>query len=182
MCKLNRLGGDAHANTVNIGEEDLTRKLGLKSAVLAGATAIVLALPVGASAEIIAPDAVKIDDSKLTKSLTGKAGDAVAGRKTFTGRKLGNCLACHVNKETSDQQFHGEVGPPLDGVAGRYSAEELRAIVVNPKAVFGDATLMPSFYRTSGLNRVNKKFVGKTILSPQQVEDVIAYLLTLKED
>ena len=160
----------------------MTRKPGLKSTILAGAAAIVLALPVGASAQVIAPDAVKIDDSKLVTPLTDKAGDAAAGRKAFTGRRLGNCLACHVNKETSTEQFHGEVGPPLDGVASRYGAEELRAIIVNPKAVFGDATLMPSFYRISGFNRVNKKFAGKTILSAQQVEDVVAYLLTLKED
>lgn len=152
-------------------------------AVLAASAAALAAMSVAATAEVVKPEAVKFnDDNQIAASLTGKAGDAAAGRKAFVGRKLGNCLACHVNKETSDEQFHGEVGPPLDGVAGRYSAEELRAIVVNPKKVFGDATLMPSFYRTTGLNRVGKNFVGKTILSAQQVEDVVAYLLTLKEE
>lgn len=131
------------------------------------------------SAEV-APDAVAYKDNAVVESLTGKPGDAKAGRKWFVGRKLGNCLACHANKETSDQQFHGEVGPPLDGVAERYSATQLRAIVVNPKKVFGDETVMPAFYRTSNLHRVASKFAGKTILSAQQVEDVVAYLATLK--
>lgn len=139
-----------------------------------------LALPVQAS-DPIAPDKVKITDGQFDKSLTGKKGDPAAGRKWFVGRKLGNCLACHVNKNTSDEQFHGEVGPPMDGVGDRYDAAQLRAIVINSKAVFGDQTLMPGFYRVSGLNRVHDKFAGKTILSAQQVEDVVAYLMTLKE-
>ena len=149
---------------------------------LAAGVGIGIALVPGiAAAETVAPVAVKIADGKLSQSLTGKAGDPAAGKKWFVGRKLGNCLACHVNKDTSDQQFHGEVGPAMDGVAGRYGDAELRAIIVNSKAVFGELTLMPAFYRTTGLNRVNKKFKDKTILSAQQVEDIVAYLRTLKE-
>lgn len=148
-----------------------------------GAIATVALYGLSASAETIPPQAVRItEDGTLTKSLTGKPGDPAAGKKTFVGRKLGNCLACHANKDTSDQQFHGEVGPALDGVAGRHEPAALRAILVNPKAVFGKQTLMPSFYRTAGLSRVNKKFKGKTILTAQQVEDVVAYLLTLKDE
>ena len=152
----------------------LTKIVG--SAVLA----LAVATPVLA-AETVAPQDVKIKDGVLATPLTGAKGDAANGKKWFVNRKLGNCLACHVNKDTSKEQFHGEVGPPMDGVADRYKPEELRAIIVNSKAVFGDQTLMPAFYRTSGLNRVHKKFDGKTILSAQQVEDVLAYLLTLKE-
>jgi len=137
-------------------------------------------LAVSAHAEV-APGAVQFKDNAVNASLTGKKGDAKAGRKWFVGRRLGNCLACHVNKETSEQQFHGEVAPPLDGVASRYSEAQLRAIVSNPKKVFGPESLMPAFYRADGYNRVAKKFEGKTILSAQQVEDVIAYLKTLKE-
>ena len=133
------------------------------------------------ASEPIAPDKVAIQDGELVQSLTGKKGDSAAGRNWFIGRRLGNCLACHANKETSDEQFHGEVGPPLDGVADRYDEAQLRAIVANSKAVFGEQTLMPGFYRVSGLNRVADKFAGKTILSAQQVEDVVAYLMTLKE-
>jgi len=148
------------------------------AAVVAGCASLVV-LVGSAAAEVAKPEAVKIKDGELALSLTGKQGDPVAGKKTFVGRKLGNCLACHVNKDTSDQQFHGEVGPPLDGVAERHEPAALRAIIVNSKAVFGDQTLMPAFYREAGLNRVGKKFKGKTILSAQQVEDVLAYLLKL---
>ncbi len=57
----------------------------------------------------------------------------------------------------------------------------MRAILVDSKAVFGDQTIMPAFYRTAGLNKVAEDFAGKTILTAQQVEDIIAYLMTLKE-
>ena len=124
---------------------------------------------------------VDIVDGAVEASLTGKPGDAVAGAGVFKGRKAGNCLACHANKDMSNEQFHGETGPIMDGVADRYSEAQLRAIVVNSKEVFGDHTLMPAFYEVDRLNRVAKKFEGKTVLSAQQVEDVVAYLLTLKE-
>ena len=58
---------------------------------------------------------------------------------------------------------------------------ELRAIVSDAKMVFTDATVMPGFYSLNQGMRVNKKFAGKTILSAQQVEDIVAYLATLKE-
>lgn len=132
-------------------------------------------------ADVVAPSDVQISDGKIERSLSSRPGDATAGRDAFVGRKLGNCLACHVNTDTNEEQFHGEVGPPLDGVADRYSAAELRAIVVNAKEVLGDGTIMPAFYRTKGLYRVNEKFEAKTVLNAQQVEDVVAYLLTLKE-
>lgn len=132
------------------------------------------------AADVISPEAVKIVDSEITESLTGVPGDPEKGMATFTGRKAGNCLACHMVTSLLDQQqFHGEVGPPLDGVGDTYSAGELRARIVNPKVDLPD-TIMPSFYRVGG-NRVAKKFQGKTILSAQEVEDVVAYLLTLKD-
>ena len=96
-------------------------------------------------------------------------------------RKLGNCLACHQNKDMPEQPFHGEVGPALDGVGSRWSEAELRGIVANSKEMFPD-TIMPAFYRTDGFNRNLEKFEGKSILNAQQVEDVVAYLLTLKDE
>ncbi len=126
-------------------------------------------------------DVVFVDESVIAASLTGTAGDAENGRDVFANRKLGNCLACHVNGDLSEQLFHGEVGPPLDGVADRWEAGELRAIMVNSKVVFGDQTIMPSFYRLKNGARTAEKFQGKTILTAEQVEDVIAYLQTLKE-
>ena len=144
-----------------------------------GAAAALLAT--SALAGEVAPNAVKVVDSTIPQPLTATPGDAARGKEVFTGRKLGNCLACHqVTELMGEQQFHGEVGPTLDGVGETYTAEELRYQIVNPKLMNPD-TIMPAFYRVDGLNRVNAKFEGKTILSAQQVEDVIAYLLTLKD-
>ena len=129
----------------------------------------------------IAPSDVQFGESgEVQASLTGVAGAAANGRKLFMNRKKGNCLACHVNTEMSEQSFHGEVGPELDGVADRYETEALRGMLVNSKMMF-EGTIMPAFYKDAGYNRTLKKFVGKTILEAQEVEDILAYLLTLKE-
>ena len=139
-------------------------------------------LPLGAAgAATVAPDSVALADGEVAMSLTDAPGDPAAGKKWFTGRKLGNCLACHANQDAASEPFHGEVGPPLDGVADRYSEAEFRAILVDSKAVFGEATIMPAFYRVMKEQRVRKEFESKTILTAAQVEDVIAYLKTLKE-
>lgn len=120
------------------------------------------------------------DDVSINDSLTGSAGDPANGRKVAIDRKKGNCLACHV-MPISDQPYHGETGPSLFGVANRYSEGELRMLVVNSKVVNPD-TMMPAFYRVSGFTRTGKKFVGKSIISAEEVEDVVAYLLTLNKD
>ncbi len=128
----------------------------------------------------VAPADVQIVDMEVAQSLTGVPGDPANGRKVFADRKKGNCLACHANSDMSEMLFHGEIGPSLDGVAERYEAPFLRALLVNSKEIF-EGTIMPAFYvDSSTLNRVMPKFQGKTILTAQEVEDVIAYLQTLK--
>lgn len=129
----------------------------------------------------VAPSDVTFEDGAVATSLTGTPGDPAEGRKWFVGRKLGNCLACHMNSDVENEQFHGEVGPPLDGVADRWSEAELRGILVNAKNMF-EGTIMPAFYRDSGYTLPLDKFEGKSILSAQQVEDIVAYLKTLKEE
>ena len=116
----------------------------------------------------------------LPATLTDKPGDAKEGAKVVAGRRLGNCLTCHEISVLSAEEFHGDVGPTLDGVAARWGIAALRMIIVNAKMVFGGETVMPAFYRTEGLNRVRPEFAGKPILSAQQVEDVVAFLATLK--
>ncbi len=145
-------------------------------------TAITLAaflLATGAAYAQTMPSDVVFEDGAVAQSLTGVAGDPANGRAVFKNRKKGNCLACHANADLASEQFHGEIGPPLDGVGDRYTEAELRGIIVNAKMVFED-TIMPAFYRVDGLNRVLEKFQGKTILTAQEVEDVVAYLMTLK--
>ncbi len=140
-----------------------------------------LLFPAMATADAVAPADVTITDGEVASSLTGTSGDPKAGREWFVTRSLGNCLACHGVEKLKDEPFHGEVGPVLDGVADRYTEAQLRAIVVNPKSVFGEQTVMPAFYKADGFVRLRKDFEGKTIMSAQQVEDVVAFLTTLKE-
>lgn len=148
------------------------------AAMLLGATA--------AFAETLPLD-VTYDDGAVSQSLSGAAGDPAVGKKVMTTRGLGNCIACHAVTSLSDSPFHGEIGPSLDGAADRWSEAELRGIVANAKMTF-DESMMPSFYKTTGYIRPGNAFTGKAakgdlppLLTAQQIEDVVAYLLTLKD-
>ena len=148
---------------------------------VAAAIAVAVLSLLGLSAMADTPKLVNykiVDDSSIPKSLTAKPGNPKKGRKLAIHRKKGNCLACH-KMPIPEQQFHGEIGPNLAGVGSRHSAGELRLLIVNPKVVNED-TIMPAFYKNTGFNAVLKKFKGKTVISAQDVEDIIAYLLTLK--
>ena len=146
-----------------------------------GTGAAVVLMSSVAVAETVLPQNVAFTEGTVETSLTGVAGDADNGRKVFANRKQGNCLACHMNADMPEESFHGEVGPMMDGVADRWSEAELRAIVTNSKKVF-EGTIMPAFYVDMGYERPLDDFAGKSILTAQQVEDVIAYLMTLKEE
>ena len=146
------------------------------------ASAGIVALTMSAAMAADAPKLVAykvVGESSIPKSLTGEKGDAEKGRAVAIHRRKGNCLACHV-MPIPEQPYHGETGPDLHGVGARYTEGELRLRIVNPK-VINEATMMPSFYRLDGFHRVHKKFQGKTVLSAQEVEDVVAYLMTLKK-
>lgn len=140
------------------------------------------------SAAEIAPDAVAHDEyGGVATSLTGVPGDAARGAEIMTDRGLGNCIACHAVSALSDAPWHGEVGPTLDGAGDRWTEADLRGIVVNSKMVF-DGTIMPAYYKVSGFTRPGDLYTGKAapadlppVLSAQQVEDVVAFLLTLKD-
>ncbi len=146
---------------------------------LAAGTIAVVASPVIASPVLASGPGYEIVDGGIPAAYTGKPGNADEGRKTIINRKLGNCLACHTISTLPDQPFQGEVGPPLAGVAERYSEPELRLIVTDAKKVF-EGTVMPSFYKTSGFIRVRPDLEGKSILTAEQVEDVVAFLKTLQ--
>jgi sulfur-oxidizing protein SoxX len=147
-----------------------------------GALAAMAALTaMAASAAEVAPDAVQIVDGAVTTPLVDAPGDPAEGRKAFANRRLGNCLACHANADQPDELFQGDVGPAIDGVASRYTVEQLRAIVVDSKQIFGEQTIMPGFYTLQVGKDPMEQFAGKTVLTAQQVEDVVAYLMTLKD-
>jgi sulfur-oxidizing protein SoxX len=160
----------------------------MKPIKLALVPASLIALAVTAWAGDVEPKDVAYADGAVAASLTGVAGDAAAGQKVMVTRGLGNCIACHAVSTLSDYPFHGEIGPSLDGAGDRWSEAELRGIVADSKMTFDDS-MMPSFYKKSGYIRPGKAYTGKkadaadldTLLSAQQIEDVVAYLLTLKE-
>ncbi|MGJ8584762.1 MAG: sulfur oxidation c-type cytochrome SoxX [Marinosulfonomonas sp.] len=133
------------------------------------------------------PGDVLYEDGAVAESLTGAAGDPEAGMKVMTTRGLGNCIACHDVTALKDFPFHGEIGPSLDGAGDRWTEAELRGIVSNAKMTF-DESMMPAFYKTNGYIRPGNAFSGKAaegdlppLLTAAQIEDVVAYLLTLKE-
>ena len=130
-------------------------------------------------ADVVTPDDVQVSQLSISESVSGNPGDPVEGRKVFADKSLGNCLACHANSEMSDEQWHGEIGPSMDGVATRWKPEQLRTIVVNSKLVFTDLTIMPAFYSLDVGENVREDLKGVPILTAQQVEDVVAYLATL---
>ncbi|MBY6091542.1 sulfur oxidation c-type cytochrome SoxX [Pseudooceanicola sp. 502str34] len=160
----------------------MTRKLMPMAFVLAAGAATSLA-----AAEVAPSDVVYDDYGAIEAPLTETAGSAEEGAKVMTNRGLGNCVACHAVTALESAPFHGEVGPPLDGVADRWSVAELRGIVANAKKTY-DGTIMPAFYKTSGYIRPGDAFTGKAgteplppLLTAQQIEDVVAFLTTLKE-
>jgi L-cysteine S-thiosulfotransferase len=153
----------------------------MKPRIREAAVLIALLTANAAFASEVGPNDAKFEGNAVAQSLTGKPGNPEEGAKALVDRGLGNCLACHAISALKKEQFHGDVAPPLDGVADRWRPEELRAIVVDAKQAFGPDSVMPGFYSLNvGLN-VREDLVGKTILTAQQVEDVVAYLSTLKE-
>jgi sulfur-oxidizing protein SoxX len=141
----------------------------------------------GAFAEDILPTEVRYTDGAVEQSLSGVAGDPVNGREIVGDKKQGNCVACHQISDLAEVPFHGEIGPMLDGAGERWNEAELRGIVANAKIMF-EESLMPSFYRIDGYTRPGNAYTGKAaddtfgpLLSAQQIEDVVAYLSTLKE-
>lgn len=129
----------------------------------------------------VAPGDVQFEDLMVATPVADQPGDPEAGAAIVANRGLGNCLACHTVSALAAEQFHGDVAPALDGAADRWPPELLRAIVIDAKQVFGEESMMPGFYSLNvGIN-VRKDLVGKTILTAQEVEDVVAFLMTLKE-
>ena len=112
----------------------------------------------------IKPMDVVYDDGAVAASLSGAVGNVAEGEKIMN-KGAGNCIACHAVSDLSHLPFHGEIGPPLDGVADRWSEAELRGIIANAKVMF-EGTMMPSFYKTEGYVRPGNAFTGKAAEGP----------------
>lgn len=139
-----------------------------------------------AHADVMPTDVAFGETGEVEVSLTGAPGNPEEGSKIATTRALGNCVACHqISSNKAD--FQGNVGPVLDGAADRYSEAQLRGIVIDAKHTFADS-VMPGMYKTGPFIRPGDGYTGKAapadlppILTAAQVEDVVAYLMTLKE-
>jgi L-cysteine S-thiosulfotransferase len=107
------------------------------------------------------------------------AGDPALGRALVVNRQVGLCLLCHSGP-FPDERFQGDLAPDLKGVGSRYTEAELRLRMVDPAKV-NPATIMPSYSKTEGLARVAPAFRGKPVLTPEQIEDVVAFLATLRD-
>jgi L-cysteine S-thiosulfotransferase len=150
------------------------RGLGLKIAA-AGALAMGLGVNAAPAQEALRP--YDVVNNAIPKSLTGTPGDPVRGRAIVIKRES-TCLLCHSGP-FPEERFQGDLSPSLTGTGSRWTEGELRLRMVDA-ARLNPATIMPSFYRVDGLNRVAPAWKGKPILSAEQIEDVVSYLATLR--
>ncbi|MFP7675351.1 sulfur oxidation c-type cytochrome SoxX [Marivita sp. S0852] len=156
---------------------------------LTGLTAGIVLCAGAAIANPVSPADIEFTEfGAIETSLSGEPGDAERGAAIMVNRGKGNCVACHAVTALNDAPFHGEVGPTLDGIGGFRSVEELRGIIANAKMMF-EGTMMPAFYKTSGFIRPGDGYTGKAakeedltpILTAQEIEDVVAFLMTLQD-
>ena len=113
----------------------------------------------------------------IPTSLTGASGDPVRGRALVANRQVGLCLLCHSGP-FPEERFQGNLAPGLTSAA-QLSEGEIRARIVDPRRA-NPETIMPAYFDTGGLARVAPSFRGKTILTAEQIEDIVAYLVSLK--
>jgi L-cysteine S-thiosulfotransferase len=114
----------------------------------------------------------------IPESLTGTAGDAGRGRALVLDR-TSTCILCHSGS-FPETKFQGDLAPSLDGAGSRWSEAQLRLRLVDASSL-NPSTIMPSYYRLDGLARVGPAWRGKAILSAEQIEDIVAYLVSLRE-
>jgi len=145
--------------------------------VLAGVLLALAVAPAAFGAPVVASYAVVGD--AIPEHLDGRRGDAARGRAIAADRATGLCVLCHAGPY-ADARFAGTVGPDLAGVGARLSEGQLRLRVVDSRRLHPDSA-MPSFHHTAGLERVGAAWRDRPVLDAQQVEDVVAYLVTLRD-
>src|SRR3984893_11347796 len=116
----------------------------------------------------------------IPASLTGVPGDPVRGKPIVASRQTGLCLLCH-SAPLPEEKFQGTIGPDLKGAGSRYTEGQVRLRMVDSSHLNPD-TIMPAYYRLDGLERVAPAFRGKTVLTAQQIEDGLAFIMTLVDD
>ncbi|MBR0709885.1 sulfur oxidation c-type cytochrome SoxX [Bradyrhizobium liaoningense] len=140
------------------------------------AALIAASLACSANADELVP--YKIVGDSIPQSLTGAPGDAARGRALVLARTT-TCILCHSGP-FPETRFQGDLAPDLAGAGNRWSASQLRLRLVDASR-FNAETIMPSYYRNDGLVRVGRNFAGKPILSAAEIEDIVAFLATLRD-
>jgi sulfur-oxidizing protein SoxX len=116
----------------------------------------------------------------MSKPLTSQPGDAQRGKAVAVDSNRGNCTICHRLPIAEVQpSASGDLGPSLSGVGARFTPAQLRQRIVDARSL-NPETLMPAYYVTQGLQRVQAKYAGQPILTAQEVEDLVAFLVTLQ--
>jgi sulfur-oxidizing protein SoxX len=115
----------------------------------------------------------------IPQPLTATPGDAMRGRAIVASRQTGLCLLCH-SAPIAEERFQGNLATDLAGAGARWSEAQLRLRLVDARRL-DPASMMPAYHRVAGLQRVGEAWQGRTLLSAQQVEDVVAYLRTLRD-
>jgi sulfur-oxidizing protein SoxX len=136
------------------------------------ALALLLAMLGGGAGYEVVGDAIPA-------SLTGAPGDAARGRAIVLDRQRGLCLLCHRGP-FPEERFQGDLAPSLAGAGARLTPGQLRLRLVDGQRLNPD-TIMPSYYSLEGLRRVGRAWQGKTVLSAEEIEDVVAFLATLRD-
>lgn len=145
----------------------------------AGLVLVVLAAGAAMPAHSDALVPYRIVGEAIPASLTGHPGDAARGRAIVANRQVGLCVLCHSGP-FPELRFHSDLAPDLAGVGSRLSEGQLRLRVVDAGHA-NPNTIMPSYYRVDGLTRVTPALRGKPLLDAGQIEDVVAYLMTLRD-
>ena len=114
----------------------------------------------------------------IPQALTVTPGDPARGRAIVANRQQGLCLLCHTGP-IPEERFQGNLAPDLAGAGSRWNEGQLRLRIADAQRL-NPASIMPAYYRTDGLVRVGASWQGKPVLGAQQIEDVVAFLLTLK--
>lgn len=140
------------------------------------AALIAASLSCAANADELVP--YKVAGDGITDSLTGSPGDAARGRALVLARTT-TCILCHSGP-FPETRFQGDLAPDLTGAGNRWSTSQLRLRLVDAPR-FNPQTIMPSYYRNDGLVRVGRNFAGRPILSAAEIEDIVAYLATLRD-
>ena len=139
---------------------------------------LAMAVAIGAASAAEAMPIYRVVADGIPEPLAAGTSDAARGRMLMVARESANCVLCHAVPDPA-VRFSGDVGPSLAGIGARLSVPQLR-LRISDNLRLNPATVMPSYYKVAGLDRVASQYADKPILTAQEVEDIVAYLASLR--